>query len=141
MAVQVDEQHGRAEVIAWVQEQVALYGLTLSQLEAAGCFAAPKRQPVTKSKRGCAWLETPRSAAELRQRSEAIVWIRTQITRHGLSYAQLQAVGCFGTARQRAGQAQYRNAQGQTWDGRSEMPEWLQRAIAAGQSAEHFRVT
>nr|WP_316669744.1 H-NS family nucleoid-associated regulatory protein [Ralstonia sp. LMG 19083] len=83
----------------------------------------------------------PRSATELRQRAEAIVWIRTQITRHGLSYAQLQAAGCFGTARQRAGQAQYRNAQGQTWDGRSEMPEWLQRAIAAGQSAEHFRVT
>jgi len=53
--------------------------------------------------------------------------IRTQISRHGLSHAQLQAAGCFGTPRERPGPAQYRNAQGQVWDGIGEMPDWLQR--------------
>ncbi|WP_430869665.1 H-NS family nucleoid-associated regulatory protein [Cupriavidus basilensis] len=34
----------------------------------------------------------------------------------------------------------YRNAEGQKWGWQGEMPAWLQRAVNAGQSAEHFRV-
>jgi DNA-binding protein H-NS len=34
----------------------------------------------------------------------------------------------------------YRNANGETWDGEGEMPEWLRRAIQAGQSAEFFEI-
>ena len=34
----------------------------------------------------------------------------------------------------------YRNAHGQGWDGHGAMPDWLQRAVNAGQTVEHFRV-
>jgi len=37
--------------------------------------------------------------------------------------------------------ARYSNANGDTWDGKGEMPEWLKRAIGAGQSLKHFEVT
>jgi DNA-binding protein H-NS len=33
----------------------------------------------------------------------------------------------------------YRDAWGNTWNGDGDLPEWLQRAVAAGQSIEHFR--
>jgi DNA-binding protein H-NS len=33
----------------------------------------------------------------------------------------------------------YRDAWGNTWNGSGDLPEWLQRAVAAGQSIEHFR--
>jgi DNA-binding protein H-NS len=35
----------------------------------------------------------------------------------------------------------YRSAAGDRWDGEGEMPEWLRRAISAGQSIDHFEVT
>ncbi len=34
----------------------------------------------------------------------------------------------------------YRNAAGQRWDGQGDMPDWLRRAVNAGQSKEFFRV-
>ncbi|AEI82085.1 hypothetical protein CNE_BB1p06650 (plasmid) [Cupriavidus necator N-1] len=34
----------------------------------------------------------------------------------------------------------YRNAAGQSWDGQGGMPDWLRRAVNAGQSVEFFRV-
>ncbi|MEM5453878.1 H-NS family nucleoid-associated regulatory protein [Paraburkholderia phytofirmans] len=33
----------------------------------------------------------------------------------------------------------YRDAYGNVWTGLGEMPEWLRRAVAAGQSIDHFR--
>ncbi|WP_423748768.1 H-NS family nucleoid-associated regulatory protein [Cupriavidus necator] len=53
--------------------------------------------------------------------------------------ADLEATGCF----QRPvanGPALYRNAAGERWDGHGPLPDWLQRAVNAGQSIEHFRV-
>jgi DNA-binding protein H-NS len=34
----------------------------------------------------------------------------------------------------------YRNAMGEQWDGEGEMPDWLRRAIQAGQSPAFFEV-
>lgn len=34
----------------------------------------------------------------------------------------------------------YRNAMGQSWDGTGEYPDWLQRAVNAGQSIDFYRV-
>jgi DNA-binding protein H-NS len=34
----------------------------------------------------------------------------------------------------------YRNAMGQSWDGTGETPDWLQRAMNAGQSKDFYRV-
>jgi DNA-binding protein H-NS len=34
----------------------------------------------------------------------------------------------------------FRNASGDTWDGCGDMPEWLKRAVHAGQDIEFYRV-
>ncbi|CAG7605164.1 H-NS family nucleoid-associated regulatory protein [Candidatus Vallotia tarda] len=34
----------------------------------------------------------------------------------------------------------FRDAYGNVWDGKGEMPNWLKRAVYAGQSTEHFKV-
>ncbi|WP_346430278.1 H-NS family nucleoid-associated regulatory protein [Cupriavidus basilensis] len=59
-----------------------------------------------------------------------------------LTLADLQAAGCFNEppSAPSPGAVCYRNAQGQGWDGRGPMPDWLQRAVHAGQTVEHFRV-
>ncbi|MCO5396669.1 H-NS histone family protein [Ralstonia sp. 21MJYT02-11] len=83
----------------------------------------------------------------LRQRAEAVVWIRTQMAQYGLTVADLIAAGCFAQAEgererelPRLAKARYGSASGQTWDGIGEMPDWLRRAVNAGQSIEHFRL-
>ncbi|AOY97793.1 DNA-binding protein (plasmid) [Cupriavidus sp. USMAA2-4] len=77
------------------------------------------------------------------ERAEAVTWIRVQMARHGITPADLLAAGCFGPRpRQRsavATPARYASANGQTWDGEGAMPDWLQRAVNAGQSADFFR--
>jgi DNA-binding protein H-NS len=39
-----------------------------------------------------------------------------------------------------AGVPIFRNAAGDTWDGLGDMPEWLKRAVHAGQDIEFYRV-
>ncbi|WP_416047203.1 H-NS family nucleoid-associated regulatory protein [Cupriavidus basilensis] len=76
------------------------------------------------------------------ERAEAITWIRIQMAQHGLTLTQLQAAGCFTEPAPATlpGAVRYRNAHGQGWDGHGTMPDWLQRAVNAGQSVKHFRV-
>ena len=82
-------------------------------------------------------------ALRLRERAETILWIKTQMARLGLHFADLESAGCFAgrtsAATPTPGRAQFRDAQGHIWDGAGELPEWLQRAVNAGQSIEHFR--
>ncbi|WP_426400892.1 H-NS family nucleoid-associated regulatory protein (plasmid) [Ralstonia sp. R-29] len=85
-------------------------------------------------------ISEPSSTVALRRRAEAVTWVRLQIARYGLSYADLAAAGVFPSRQRKRQKARYRSADGQTWDGEGEMPDWLQRAVNAGQSAEHFRV-
>lgn len=95
----------------------------------------------------------------------AVAWIREQMDLHGLTFENLVEAGCFaadhaedadhadhaetgvdtGTdtapvAPQVAPRVLYRNAMGQTWDGSGEYPDWLQRAVNAGQSIDFYRV-
>ncbi|WP_414437083.1 H-NS family nucleoid-associated regulatory protein [Cupriavidus necator] len=35
----------------------------------------------------------------------------------------------------------FRDAAGHSWDGRGDLPEWLQRAVNAGQAVDNFRVS
>ena len=103
-------------------------------------------------------------------RQAAVAWIRERMDRHGLTLDDLEAAGCFDAAsdpgeamepsRPRpvenaarpatepapaadtnpSGSVLYRNALGQTWDGIGEPPDWLQRAVNAGQSMDFYRV-
>lgn len=93
----------------------------------------------------------------------AVTWIHEQMEHHGLTFEDLVEAGCFadidaadadgeshdegeekeikadGKTPARA-TALYRNAMGQTWDGTGEYPDWLQRAVNAGQSIDFYRV-
>lgn len=86
------------------------------------------------------------SVETLRARSEAVLWVRKQMAKHGLALADLIAAGCFAVQspgideKKSASLIRYRSADGKSWDGEGEMPDWLQRAANAGQSAEHFRI-
>lgn len=72
-------------------------------------------------------------------REAAILWVRMQMVRNGISFDDLVQAHCFDiVALKRA--ARYRSADGRTWDGQGELPDWLQRAVNAGQSIEHFQV-
>lgn len=78
----------------------------------------------------------------LRERAEAILWIKTQMAQFGLHLADLQAAGCWVSSPIEAvqvGHIRFRDAQGHTWDGEGELPDWLRRAVNAGQTIEHFR--
>lgn len=90
----------------------------------------------------------------------AVAWIREQMDHHGLTFDHLVEAGCFTDADTDDGadvapsapdadapvagpaapRAMYRNAMGQTWDGVGEYPDWLQRAVNAGQSIDFYRV-
>ncbi|QEZ48693.1 H-NS family nucleoid-associated regulatory protein [Cupriavidus oxalaticus] len=80
----------------------------------------------------------------LRERAETILWIKTQMARYGLHLADLQNAGCFSEgvslANASARPICFRDAYGHAWDGYGDLPDWLQRAVDAGQSIEHFRV-
>lgn len=95
----------------------------------------------------------------------AVAWIREQMDRYALTFDDLVAAGCFDhvdsdadhepapdaapgvaeaapqpPAKAAGARPLYRNAMGQSWDGQGEYPDWLQRAVNAGQSIEFFRV-
>lgn len=90
----------------------------------------------------------------------AVAWIREQMDHHGLTFDHLVEAGCFAdvdtedgaeaeaaapeatpaTPASTAPRVLYRNAMGQTWDGTGEYPDWLQRAVNAGQSIDFYRV-
>ncbi|MFS8980903.1 H-NS family nucleoid-associated regulatory protein [Cupriavidus necator] len=73
------------------------------------------------------------------ERADAIRWIQDQMVDYGLTMEELEAAGCFDPPPPPA-PVRYRNAQGMSWDGQGEMPDWLRRAVNAGQSVEFFRV-
>ncbi|WP_454753998.1 H-NS family nucleoid-associated regulatory protein [Cupriavidus necator] len=72
------------------------------------------------------------------ERAEAIRWIQDQMADYGLTMEELEAAGCFDPP-PLPPPVCYRNAQGMRWDGQGEMPDWLRRAVNAGQSVEFYR--
>ncbi len=73
------------------------------------------------------------------ERAAAIRWIQDQMADYGLTMEELAAAGCFDPPPPPP-PVYYRNAQGMSWDGQGEMPDWLRRAVNAGQSVEFYRV-
>nr|WP_196251526.1 H-NS histone family protein [Cupriavidus necator] len=66
------------------------------------------------------------------------------MARFGIRVEDLQAAGCFRESREplavARNTARFGDALGHTWDGEGEVPAWLQRAVNAGQTVEHFRI-
>ncbi|MCY1280081.1 hypothetical protein D9M68_378010 [compost metagenome] len=83
-------------------------------------------------------------AQSLRERADAVLWIKSQMARLGLTYEHLLAAGCFAepgvAGGPTSGVIRFRDANGHVWNGVGNLPDWLQRAVNAGQSIEHFRV-
>jgi DNA-binding protein H-NS len=85
-------------------------------------------------------------AQQLRARADAILWVKSQMAKHGIAVENLVAAGCFAaatstTSHQKVHPIRFRDAGGHSWDGQGDLPEWLQRAVNAGQSVDHFRVS
>ncbi|WP_116387032.1 H-NS histone family protein [Cupriavidus oxalaticus] len=79
------------------------------------------------------------------ERAAAIRWIQNEMADYGLTMEELAAAGCFDPPPPPPAPAPppvvcYRNAAGQSWDGQGDMPDWLRRAVNAGQSVEFYRV-
>jgi len=74
------------------------------------------------------------------ERAEAIRWIQDQMADYGLTMEELKAAGCFDPPPPPPSPVCYRNAEGMSQDGQGEMPDWLRRAVNAGQTVEFFRV-
>lgn len=86
-------------------------------------------------------------AQQLRERAAAILWVKSQMAKHSIAIDDLVAAGCFAatttptTSHQRVNSIRFRDAEGHSWDGQGNLPEWLQRAVNAGQSPDHFRIS
>lgn len=66
------------------------------------------------------------------------------MAKYSLHLVDLQNSGCFAedsSTTPAAERVRFRDAQGNAWNGQGYLPEWLQRAVNAGQSIEHFRVS
>lgn len=68
-----------------------------------------------------------------RKRDSIVVYIRRRMAECGISMEQLATALSNEDAR-------YRNAEGEAWNGRGAMPQWMQQAVSAGQAPEHFVV-
>ncbi|MEQ5842125.1 DNA-binding protein [Paraburkholderia acidicola] len=67
-------------------------------------------------------------------RERLITWIRNRMEEFDITMEVLEAALIAEAARPK-----YRDAFGNRWDGQGERPDWLRRAINAGQDIEHFR--
>ncbi|MGT2512268.1 hypothetical protein [Cupriavidus basilensis] len=89
----------------------------------------------------------PSEAQRLRDRASAILWVKSQMAKHRITMDSLIAAGCFTTqfcssaGTQPSSSISYRDADGHTWNGEGNLPEWLQRAVNAGQTPEFFKVS
>jgi DNA-binding protein H-NS len=70
-------------------------------------------------------------------RDRLIRWILRRMDEFGITLAALEQ--SVEEDRQNEKAVCYRDAWGNAWNGDGDLPEWLQRAVAAGQSIEHFR--
>jgi DNA-binding protein H-NS len=72
------------------------------------------------------------------KRQSMIAYLRRKMAKIGIKVGYVAAAIAEERARQKA--ARYRSAFGHTWDGKGDMPQWLQQASSAGQSLAHFAV-
>jgi DNA-binding protein H-NS len=83
-------------------------------------------------------------ATQKRERQDAIAKVRSLMSEHGLSVADLSskaAGGKAGIAKGAKVAAKYRNAAtGDTWSGRGLQPKWLKAELASGKKIGDFAI-
>lgn len=93
-------------------------------------------------------LELEKQLAEARraERAGVIAQIKTLLSEHGLTVADLgikagKASGGTNASAGRKVAPKYRNtATGETWTGRGLQPKWVQAAVAGGKKLEDFAI-
>ncbi|MEM5383253.1 H-NS family nucleoid-associated regulatory protein [Paraburkholderia phymatum] len=70
-------------------------------------------------------------------RERLIAWIRHKMTEFGITVDAIEQSLAEDEKSARA--VRYQDALGHVWDGRGELPDWLRRAVASGQSIDFFR--
>ncbi len=73
-----------------------------------------------------------------RKRDSMVAYLRRRMAAFGIEPDDLAE--SIARDQRRQGETRYCNAAGETWDGKGEIPQWLQQATSAGQSLEHFAV-
>ncbi len=71
-------------------------------------------------------------------RERLIRWIQRRMKETGITFDALEQALADDVFERRS--IRYCDAFGNTWTGSGEMPIWLRRAVAAGQSVEHFQI-
>lgn len=91
-------------------------------------------------------LEKQLSEARRAERASVIAQIKSLLTEHGLTVADLglkpgRPAGSTNASAGRKVAPKYRNnATGETWTGRGLQPKWVQAAIASGKKLEDFAI-
>ncbi|WP_422651083.1 hypothetical protein [Cupriavidus sp. H18C1] len=154
----------RLAAAAWVRAQMDRYGLSLDDLVAAGCFSGASRARRGRAAAADATASSPASAdpptsaspaafaaaptastattaTTAAPASTAATASTASAAATGSTASTAKASSANESAPPQAAGVLYRNALGQCWDGTGEMPDWLQRAVNAGQTPEFYRVS
>ncbi|WP_028223286.1 H-NS histone family protein [Paraburkholderia oxyphila] len=73
-----------------------------------------------------------------RKRESMVAYLRRRMAEFGIKPDDLAE--SIARDQRRRSETRYRNAAGETWDDKGKIPQWLQQAMSAGQSLEHFAV-
>jgi DNA-binding protein H-NS len=74
-----------------------------------------------------------------RKRDSIVAYLRRRMAELGIEPGDVAASIAADQERIRA--AKYRDAIGNTWDGKGNAPQWVVQATSAGQSLEHFAIS
>jgi DNA-binding protein H-NS len=73
-----------------------------------------------------------------RKRESIVAYLRRRMAEFGIEPEDVASSIAADQERIRA--ARYRDATGNTWDGKGHAPQWVIQATSAGQSIEHFAI-
>jgi DNA-binding protein H-NS len=74
-----------------------------------------------------------------RKRDSMAAYLRRRMAEPGIEPDDVATSIAVDQERMRA--AKYRDAIGNTWDGKGNAPQWVAQATSAGQSLEHFAIS
>ncbi|SFU21643.1 DNA-binding protein H-NS [Paraburkholderia aspalathi] len=98
--------------------------------------SSARRRDDTRPLRG--WNFEGETDMDEQKRQSMIAYLRRKMAKVGIKVGDVALAIAEERAHRKS--ARYRNAFGDTWDGKGDMPQWLRQATSAGQSLAHFAV-